>query len=352
MTRERRVLVEKPPANFYGLAWAPDGREVWYTAGPTVGARDILAVDLRGRQRLVYRSAGVVSLLDTRPDGRALLHRAQDWLGLVVRFAGEASDREMTVSGGSAVAGISADGRAVLLYTTAAGAGDPTGGRVTHLRRQGEADPIRIAEGRGEDLSPDASSALVLRNDGLYDVPVGAGVSRRIDLGGIRPYQARFVPPDASRVVVAGRRDGSGAWLWLVPRAGGAARPLGPEGRPPPSSLAVGPRFVAATFSRGVVTVAPFDGGPTRDFEGLSLTLMPTSFNSEDGSLFLYETRTCELKTLDPATGKVRLFRKTGPADRTGLVYCGPVVPSSDGRAYAYSCNRSQADVILAEGLR
>jgi hypothetical protein len=240
----------------------------------------------------------------------------------------------------------------VLLYTTAAGGGDPAGGRVTHLRRQGEADPIRIAEGRGEDLSPDASSALVLRNDGLYDVPVGAGVSRRIDLGGIRPYQARFVPPDASRVVVAGRRDGSGAWLWLVPRAGGPARPLGPESRVRPGRMAVGPRFVAVKFVSEAVTLIPLDGGPARDMGGLSPTLVPAALNSEDGSLFLYETQTCELETLDPATGKVRLFRKTGPADRTGLVYCGPVVPSSDGRAYAYSFNRSQADVILAEGLR
>jgi hypothetical protein len=66
-TKERRVLVEKPPSNLYGLAWAPGGREVWYTAGPTVGARDVLAVDLHGRRRVIYRSAGTVSLLDTRP---------------------------------------------------------------------------------------------------------------------------------------------------------------------------------------------------------------------------------------------------------------------------------------------
>jgi hypothetical protein len=351
VTRERRVLVEKPPANFYGLAWAPDGREVWYTAGPTVGARDILAVDLHGHQRVVYRSAGVVSLLDTRPDGRALLHRAHDWLGLVVRFTGEASDREMTVSGGSAVAGISADGRAVLLYNASGGGGDPVGGRVTHIRRQGEPDPIRIAEGRGQDLSPDGGSALVLRNDGLYDVPVGAGVPRRIDLGGIRPVAARFVPPDASRIVVEGRREGSGAWFWLVPRAGGPGRPLGPESRVGPGRMAVGPRFVAVVFVREAVTLIPLDGGPAREVGGLSPYSQPASFNSEDGSLFLYEPRSCELLTLDLATGKVHLFRRLGPADRTALVSCF-AVPSSDGRAYAYMYNRSQADVILADGLR
>ena len=351
-TKERRVLVEKPPANLYGLAWSPDGREVWYTAGLTVGARDILAVDLRGRRRVVYRSAGVVSLLDTRPDGRALLHRAYDWLGLAARFPGEAADRELTVFGGSQVAGISADGRTVLLHNTSGGGGDPVGGRVSHIRRRGEPDPIRIADGRGEDLSPDGGSALLLRNDGLYDVPVGAGVPRRIDLGGTEPLGARFVPPDATRIVVLGRREGSGAWFWLVPRAGGPGRTLGPESRARPGRLAVGPRFVAAKFVREAVTLMPLDGGPAREVGGLSPTLVPTSFNSEDGSLFLYEPQSCELETLDLTTGRVRLFRKIGPADRTGLVACGPVVPSSDGRAYAYTYNRVQADVILAEGLR
>jgi len=360
VTRERRVLVEKPPSNLYGLAWAPDGREVWYTAGPTTGARDILAVDLRGHQRVVYRSAGVLSLLDTRPDGRALLHRAYDWVGLAVRFPGETAERDLTVFGGSEVAGISADGRSVLLHNETLGSGDPVGGRVSYIRRQDEPDTIRIADGRGEDLSPDGGSALVLRDGGLYEVPVGAGVPRRIDLGGVVPLgvggipvaAARFVPPDATRIVVLGTREGSGALLWLLPRGGGSARALGPEVRSAPRGLAVGPRFVAMMFVRGAVTLVPLDGGATREVGGLSRSLLPASFNSEDGSLFLYESQGCELETLDLATERVRPFQKIGPSDRTNLVNCTPVIPSSNGRAYAYTYTRVQADVILAEGLR
>ena len=105
-------------------------------------------------------------------------------------------------------------------------------------------------------------------------------------------------------------------------------------------------------FVRGAVTLAPLDGGLVGDVAGLSPSLLPVSFNREDGSLFLYEQQTCELNTLDLATGRVRLFQKIGSTDRTGLVNCGPVVPSSDGRAYAYTYTRVQADVILAEGLR
>jgi hypothetical protein len=94
----------------------------------------------------------------------------------------------------------------------------------------------------------------------------------------------------------------------------------------------------------------PLDGGPAREVEGLSPNHVPRSFDTEDGSLLLSQYP-CELSTLNPSTGKVRLFRKLGPADRTAVLLC-EVTPSSDGRAYAYTYNRSQADVILAEGLR
>jgi hypothetical protein len=272
-------------------------------------------------------------------------------MGLAVRFPGETADRELTVAGGSVVAGISAEGRSVLLKCTL-GAGDRVGRWVSYVLRQGEPDAVRIADGNAQSLSPDGGSALILRDGALYDVPVGAGVPRRIDLGGIELLGARFVPPDATRIVVLGRREGSGAWFWLVPRAGGPGRPLGPESPSAPRGLAVGPRFVAAKFAPEAVTLVPLDGQPTRDMGGLSPTLVPISFNGEGGSLFLYEPQACELETLDVATGRVHPFRSLDPTDRTGLAYCHQVSPSSSGRAYAYNVYRVQADVILAEGLR
>jgi Tol biopolymer transport system component len=80
-TRQPKVLATNLPTNLWGMAWAPHGNEVWFTAGHAIGSRDILAVDLSGRQRLVYRSAGVLSLLDISSDGRVLLHRSTDRTG-------------------------------------------------------------------------------------------------------------------------------------------------------------------------------------------------------------------------------------------------------------------------------
>ena len=344
-TKERRVLVEKPPSILYGLAWAPDGREVWYTAGPTAGARDILAVDLRGRRRLVYRSAGALSLMDTTRDGRALLHRAYDWEGVHVQFAGEQTERELTVFGSTTVGGLSADGRAALVW-------EPTpSGPVTFLFRGGEPNAVRLADGYGQDLAPDARSALVWREGGLYDVPVGVGVPRRIDLGGIDPAGARFVQPNAGRILVLGQRAGSNARLWIVPRNGGSARPIGPEASSFPGAWAVGVRLAAASLSRGDLTIMPLDGGPVREIHGLG-GLWPAAFSSEDSSLLMYGLTSCDLANLDLATERVTLARRLGPSDRTGLVRCINLMATADGNAYAYQYNRVQGDVTLAEGLR
>jgi eukaryotic-like serine/threonine-protein kinase len=56
-----------------GLAWRPDGKEVWFTASPRGAARTIYAVDMGGKQRLVLRAPGSLLLHDIASNGRALL---------------------------------------------------------------------------------------------------------------------------------------------------------------------------------------------------------------------------------------------------------------------------------------
>ncbi|HKQ53134.1 MAG TPA: DPP IV N-terminal domain-containing protein, partial [Pyrinomonadaceae bacterium] len=67
-----------------GLAWDAAGREVWFTATKQGNARAVYAVTLDGeRQRLVYRSAGTLTLQDIAPDGRILLTRNSVRIGII-----------------------------------------------------------------------------------------------------------------------------------------------------------------------------------------------------------------------------------------------------------------------------
>src|ERR1700736_5336142 len=56
-----------------GLAWPPDGKEIWFT-GTRVGLnRALYAVSLDGKERLVARVPGVLTLRDISPRGQVLI---------------------------------------------------------------------------------------------------------------------------------------------------------------------------------------------------------------------------------------------------------------------------------------
>src|SRR5262252_6049241 len=61
-----------------GLAWAPDGKEIWFTASKSGTDRTLYATSLDGKERIVARLPGALMLLDIAKDGRVLLVRA-DW---------------------------------------------------------------------------------------------------------------------------------------------------------------------------------------------------------------------------------------------------------------------------------
>jgi hypothetical protein len=53
-----------------GLAWASSGKEVWFSAVPAGSARSIYALDLSGKERLIYRAPGGLTIHDIRQSAR------------------------------------------------------------------------------------------------------------------------------------------------------------------------------------------------------------------------------------------------------------------------------------------
>ena len=58
-----------------GLAWSPDGREVWFTASQAGEDSALRAVDLAGNVRLILSGLARVIIYDSAPDGRVRLGR-------------------------------------------------------------------------------------------------------------------------------------------------------------------------------------------------------------------------------------------------------------------------------------
>ncbi|HVQ29625.1 MAG TPA: hypothetical protein VMV21_08610, partial [Vicinamibacteria bacterium] len=352
-TRRASILADHLPSNLFGLAWAAASREVWITVGESAAARDVVAIGLDGRRRLVYRSLTTASLLDLAADGRALLLRGTDRWGTMTRVAGEGAEQDLSVFDFSVPTAVSPDGRTLLVNEFGQAAGP---GGAVFVRHAGT-PAVRLSEGLGLDLTLDGSAALVKSGQPpqLLDVPTGPSLPRKVSLGSVSPRWARWVPPAGARIVVLGQEPGRPQRLFVVDRGGTSLRPLGPESGV--SFFAVSPdgSSVAVRSSPGSVSLLPIDGGTPREIPGVADDLSVGSFSGDGKSLFLVRTSVafpCEVHRLDLSRGQTTLFKRVAPADPTGISECSWMNLSTDGESYAYAFHRSYADLILAEGLR
>jgi hypothetical protein len=108
---KKRSLTEPYGGGAIGLAWSPNGDEVWVTATDLGIDRALYAVSLSGKKRLVARVPADLTLQDVLSDGRALLARDNWRRGLIVHAAYDVSERDFTWLDWSYPVTLSADGR-------------------------------------------------------------------------------------------------------------------------------------------------------------------------------------------------------------------------------------------------
>jgi hypothetical protein len=351
-TKAASALASDLPANLFGLAWARKGSELWFSAGSTSAHRDVLAVDMSGQTRLVYRSLATASLLDVDAEGRALLHRGSDRWGTRATAPGGGEEHDYSIFDASVPASLSADGRTVLLEEFS----EAAGGGAVYVRRLDDGPAVRISDGFGWDLSPDGRSALVRRGNppGLFAVPTGPGLQQALDLGSISPRWGRWVPPAAETAVVLGSEKDRPLRLWSVGR-NGPPRPLGPEAGFTFFAVSPNGRTVAARTEPGAITLLPLEGGEARRIRDIPDDLAVGSFSADGQGLFLVRTSVsipCEVQRLDLRRERIEPWMKVAPADATGVNRCSWMNLAADGRTYAYGYFQASGDLFLAEGFR
>lgn len=99
LPRLRRPPIGLSPPNWYtvqGLAWSPDGNEVWFTSSKAGIDRSSSAVSMTGKERLVTRMPGTLMLLDIWKNGKILMTRAS-WRRELISIAGkDAKEKDLS----------------------------------------------------------------------------------------------------------------------------------------------------------------------------------------------------------------------------------------------------------------
>jgi Tol biopolymer transport system component len=336
-----------------GLAWSPDGKEIWYSAGYGLSGSDVFAIDLRGRRRVLYRALGDVNLLDVSRGGRILLARQGNQREMRVLRPGEAQERDLSWLDWTYPRDISGDGNVVLFDESGYGGGP---GYSVFVRKTDGSPAVRLGEGNGQALSPDGKLVISIPITPPYRIvllPTGAGQPRRLE-GSVEVHSARWFS-DGRRILIEGHEAGRGARLFGQDLAGGGPRAITPEGVRLFSGgeLSHDGRWVAAIGPDQKAYIYPVDGGEPRPIPGWGDNDELCGWSDDGRSLFVYAHGELPAKVvrLDLATGKRQPWREILPTDSAGVVTIVPLLFTPDGRSYVYSYPRITSQLYVGEGL-
>jgi hypothetical protein len=347
-------------------AWSRDGEEIWVTASDEGNERPLRAVSMTGRQRVIDRVAGTLSLFDLSRDGLALVEHSFAWWHVLARAPG-GPERDLSLSDHTSVSDISADGRTVLLKEWGTGGGTP----VVYLRPTDGSPAMRLGRGTGCALSPDGRHVLVLpelRNvpfktwgpTPLVVVPTGAGPQRTAPVPGLEVRSAAWLP-DGERLLVTAREEQKGLQVFLIAIDGSGRRPVTPEGvfgglkwDSDPVPVNDG-RRVAVPSPSGRLTLYSLEGADApRDVPGVEPGFTAARFASDGRSLIVVgpEDTPTRLYRIDLDTGRRTLLHELAPEDRAGVTTYPAAAVTPDGRGYAYEYRRIFHKLFLIEGLK
>ena len=320
-----------------GLAWSPDGTEVWFSAvRKTYVEPSVWAVSLSGTERLLLQAQpGIVAIHDVFADGRALLGRHHGRMGVSCHIAGDSAPRELAWLDGSAPEAIARDGSAVLLGEMLRGGNLEPGGPKAYLRPTNGSDAIKLADGFPEDLSPDGRFVVVVnREEAVHKlalVPVGPGQSRRLPADTlVRIASVNFLP-DGKRLVFSGAEKGQWGAIYVQDLEGGSPRAISPDRVATEGHATPDGRFVVGQAADRFF-LYPLDGGNPRPLPILTSNDMPLQFR-HDGKLYVrrMDRWPPEVDLVDIDRGERQLWQTIFPADATGVDMILRIVITPDG---------------------
>jgi serine/threonine protein kinase/Tol biopolymer transport system component len=345
-----------------GVAWSPNGKEVWFTASKSGVDRTLYAITLGGKERMVLRLPGAVMIFDIFKDGRVLLMRASWRRELIGMTTDDAKQHDLSWLDYTYPADISGDGK-TLLFDEEGGGGSldysKSGGLsyAVYIRKTDGSPAVLLGEGGAVSLSPDGKSVIAQTQDSpsqLRLLTTGAGEARELTKDNINHSWARWFP-DGKRILFAGNEPGKGVRLYVYDPASGKNSPITAEG-------VSGTAFVISPDSEIVAGIGPDQkgylypvaGGEPRVIPGLNPGEQPLTFSTDGGSLYIYQPGELPARVdrLDVRTGQRTLWKQLMPSDPAGVETIGPILMTPDAKTCVFGYHRMLADLYLVEGLK
>ncbi len=338
-----------------GLAWSPQGDEIWFTATPSGGARALRAVSLHGRERLIYRIPGILNLFDISRAGKVLLAK-DDWrVGIIGLAPGSSKEEDISWADFSAIRDLSSDGK-LLLFDESGEAGGLNGG--IYLRKMDGSAPVRLADGNSNSLSADSKWVMGLTGTDLKHLiflPTGTGQAQTVNLGTMAYHWGNWLP-NGKQVLFLGNEQGQGSRIYMIDAPNGKPRPVTAEGVGVVNYTHFvspdGQSFLGLDSDRNSV-VYSIQSGEGKPVSGLNPAEVAFGWTGDGKSVYVYRPAVPALVyRVELSTGHRQLWKELNPPDPAGINFIRTPHISADGKAYAYNYNRVLSELFLVDGLK
>jgi dipeptidyl aminopeptidase/acylaminoacyl peptidase len=339
-----------------GLAWRPDGTEIWFTGTKSGSSREVRAVNLDGKERPVFLSTGTLTLHDISHDGRVLLTR-DDWRAGMIVNNGDGKETDLSWHDWTIPRDMSDDGKLISFDETGEAGGESG---AMYVRGTNGSPAVRLGDGLAPSLSPDGKRALGLSPgpDGrrqLIEIPTGAGDSRSIQTGNVVVNQAYFFPDGRRILEVGSGPDDHGLRLFVQNGPEGTPKPISPEGAQfhYRGCISLDGKLVAALDPEAKPIIYHVDGSAPTTIPNTREGDEPVDMTPDGKTILIGRPEVpSHVFLVDIATGQRKPFLTATPPDPTGLLDGSPPSFARNRKAYVYSYTRITSDLYVIDGLQ
>jgi Tol biopolymer transport system component len=331
---KRSVLFNSASAE--GLAWSPDGKELWFAASTTGGWADTLyAMKPSGKPRIILTSPSI-RLHDISKDGRILLSTEAWRHQLRGFFPGDRAEHFYSWLDDTQPTSISSDGRFLSFYE----AGDIyriDNDAQSYYRPTNGSPAVRLGPGAAV-IAPDGKSVLIASDNDQHHQPlqlqpVGPGQSKNLPTPGLIAFNTMNWSDDGKRIVYQGQteqRDWNVYTQWID---GGSPIRIAPSQDVNPLLSPDGKTLALIERGRGVL-LYPAEGGAATLLKNGKDDEIPVRFASGGKSLLVAEPTDSGivLTLVDLSTGHREEWKRITAADHASCI----LVATPDLRYYSY----------------
>src|SRR2546427_888421 len=340
-----------------GLAWAPSGRELWFSASDTGSIKSLWAVSLSGGLRPWLRAPADLGLQDVSRQGQALVRKDSPHFVIEAVGPGQTHERELDWLDWSLPRQLSPDGKYILFDEEGEGGGPEY---TIYMRRTDGSPAVELGHSSVIEFSPDEkwvlTRPLAANPAPLVLLPTGTGEPRQITHDQINHLDGTWFA-DGKRILFEGNEPGHNVRDFVLDLGTGQTRPVTPEGI---AGRLLSPDGKTILLRKPDASWAlwPVEGGEARAVPALGGKDLPLQWAADGKSVYLSTRDPADsfpkrkMYLLDLTTGKRRLVGSYGPADLTGVQGIPRVFFAHDGKSYAYFYFRDLSELYVVDGLK